>query len=106
MNVNFKKRTEKIIIGDTPMTLAELINEIENNPNKLIFPFLIISPYSNFKKVWNFIIFILLIYTVVLFPVRIAFFEGDNIFFNTGKIGKIKYYLFNYVLSQIFFMIF
>jgi hypothetical protein len=66
------------------MTLAELVHEIESDPQKLSFPFLIISPYSRFKKLWNSLLFILLLYSVLVFPVRLAFFESDDTFFKAG----------------------
>ena len=92
-----RRETVKIKIGGDFIPLSELISEIERNPRILTFPFLILSPYSRIKKAWSTLMFLLLLYTVLIFPIRMAFYDSDKSFLRTGIFCSLKNKMVNFL---------
>lgn len=74
---NYKKTSSL----ETSNQEEEIINE--GNLQKMVemqlidikFPFPVISPFGKFTKVWNFLIFLIMIYVLTVYPVRLSFFN-------------------------------
>ena len=58
---------------DYQISLSELSQSAEKNQIIVIFPFFVINPLGKFKKFWNFIMLLTLLYLLFVYPMRLAF---------------------------------
>ena len=74
---NYKKSSSL----ETSNQEEEIINEgnlqkmVEMQLIEIKFPFPVINPFGKFSKTWNFLVFLIMIYVLTVYPVRLSFFN-------------------------------